>query len=288
MAEHGRPLELDLLKCHICLERLQHPKFLPCHHNFCQECLGTYITTKFSGKMASETPFPCPICRRMTPPVNLFTSKDKVVGQFLSDSGIQIPIHLQERLSEPLYCDHCQTHGHMTNPAKFWCQDMEANFCEICKEQHHDSIHSDCDILKITGQGGAGTNQQKSVYRCGQHFKNKVWYCENHQLLGCSRCNLKDHSRCKGVTTAIRYLKQLKDESRFTNIQSIMNINADAIDVILKDCDKHLHNLVQSQDIALQSITDLRQNVDKRLNMLQKEVDSVVQRGEKKHGGRIT
>ncbi|OWF36535.1 Tripartite motif-containing protein 2 [Mizuhopecten yessoensis] len=74
MAEGGLPAELDLqlLECPICLERLHQPKSLPCLHSFCQDCLGTCITKEMSGQMASATSFSCPVCRliRLKPRIN--------------------------------------------------------------------------------------------------------------------------------------------------------------------------------------------------------------------------
>ncbi|XP_033731711.1 tripartite motif-containing protein 2-like [Pecten maximus] len=274
MAEGGRPPDLDLhlLGCPICLERLQKPKSLPCFHCFCQECLGTYITKELSGKMESETSFPCPVCRRVTPPVNHVESKDKWAEMFPTNAVIQNLIRLKERSSEPLYCKPCQTKGNMTNHAKFWCQDMKANFCETCKTQFHDLIHSYCDILDISGYGGARPKQEKSAPRCDQHDKKKVWYCEDHQLLGCQICVFENHRRCEEVTTTIKYFQKIKDESRLEDMQDMLKKNTENIGLIVKDFYEQLQNLVQNQEVALQSITDLRQNVDKQLNTLQKDV----------------
>ncbi|XP_033731710.1 uncharacterized protein LOC117321376 [Pecten maximus] len=274
MAEGGRPPELNLhlLECPICLERLQKPKSLPCFHCFCQKCLGTYITKELSGKMASETSFPCPVCRRVTPPVNPVESKDKWAEQFPTNVVIQDLIQLKERSSEPLYCKPCQTKGNMTNPAKFWCKNMKAIFCETCKTQFHDIIHSDCDILDITGYGGGRPKQEKSAPRCDQHDEKKVWYCEDHQLLGCQICVFENHRRCEEVTTTIKYFQKIKDGSRLEDMQDMLKKNTEVIGVIVKDFDEQLQTLVQNQEIALQSITDLRHKVDKRLNTLQKDV----------------
>ncbi|XP_033730073.1 tripartite motif-containing protein 2-like [Pecten maximus] len=274
MAECGRPPELDLhlLECPICLERLQKPKSLPCLHCFCQECLGTYITKELSGKMASETSFPCPVCRRVTPPINPVESNDKWAEQFPTNAVIQDLIQLKQRSSEPLYCKPCQTKGHMTNPAKFWCKKMDENFCETCMTEFHDMIHSDCDILDITGYGGARPKQEKSAPRCDQHDEKKVWYCEDHQLLGCQICVFENHRSCEEVTTTIKYFQKIKDESRLEDMQDMLKKNTEIIGLIVKDFDEQLQSLVQNQEVALQSITDLRQKVDKRLNTLQKDV----------------
>ncbi|XP_033726384.1 E3 ubiquitin-protein ligase TRIM56-like [Pecten maximus] len=274
MAEGGHPPELDLhlLECPICLERLQKPKSLPCLHCFCQECLGTYITKELSGNMASETSFPCPVCRRVTPPVNPVESKNKWAEHFPTNAVIQDLIQLKERSSEPLYCKPCQTKGIMTNPAKFRCKDMAVNLCDDCKVQHHDILHNECGILDISGYGSNRTNREKSVPRCDQHGETKVWYCEDHQILGCNICIFKNHRRCEEVTTAIEYFQKLKDGSQLADMYDMLKKNTEVIELIVKDFDEKLQNLVQNQEVALQSITDLRQEVDKRLDKLQKDV----------------
>ncbi|OWF52268.1 tripartite motif-containing protein 2-like [Mizuhopecten yessoensis] len=194
-------LDLHLLECPICLERLQQPKSLPCLHCFCQDCLGIYITKELSGKMASATSFPCPICRRMTSPMYQAETKDKWAEQFPTNNAIQDLIQLRELSSEPLYCKPCQTKGYLNNPAKFWCKSMNLNFCEACREQHHDILHSDCGIVDININDITRFKPKKSAPRCDRHDKKIVWYCEDHQLLGCNVCIFKDHRRCEEVST---------------------------------------------------------------------------------------
>ncbi|XP_033726123.1 uncharacterized protein LOC117315830 [Pecten maximus] len=222
--------------------------------------------------MASETSFPCPVCRRVTPPVNPVESKDKWAEHVPTNAVIQDLIQLKERSSEPLYCKPCQTKGIMTNPAKFWCKDMAVNFCDDCKVQHHDILHNECGILDISGYGNNRTNLEKSVPRCDQHDEKKVWYCEDHQLLGCNICVLENHRRCEVVTTALKYFQKLKDGSQMTYMQGVLKKSTEVFELIVKDFDEQRQTLVQNQEIALQSITDLREKVDKRLNTLQKDV----------------
>ncbi|XP_021377862.1 uncharacterized protein LOC110465969 [Mizuhopecten yessoensis] len=274
MAEGGPSPELDehLLECPICLEQLRQPKSLPCLHSFCQECLGTYITKKLSGKMALATSFPCPICRRMTYTLNQTEAKDKWAEQFPTNAVIQDLIKLQEHSSEPLYCKPCQTRGNLTNLAKFWCKIMNLYLCETCKVQHHDVLHYECDILDITGYDSRKKKHEKSVPKCDQHDKKLIWYCEDHKRLGCNICMINDHMRCEEVTTAVEYLQKLKAGSQLEEMEMALKIGVQAMTSLVKDFDEQLKTLVQNQEIALQSITDLRQSVEEQLNKLQKDV----------------
>ncbi|OWF36620.1 E3 ubiquitin-protein ligase Midline-1-like [Mizuhopecten yessoensis] len=272
MAEGGPFPELDLhlLECPICLERLRQPKSLPCLHCFCQDCLGTYITKELSGKMASATSFPCPVCRGMATLVNQAETKENWAKQFPTNGVIQELIKLKEQSSEPLYCTPCQTKGNPSSPAKFWCKKIESGFCETCKIDHHDVVHIGCDILDITRHDSNRQKQNPAVPHCDQHDKKMVWYCEDHKLLGCSMCVFKDHRRCEAVTTATEYILKLKAGSQLTDMQAQLKKGAEVMNSLVKDFDEQLHVIVKNQEIALQSITDLRQRIDKRLDELQK------------------
>ncbi|XP_021357551.1 uncharacterized protein LOC110453057 [Mizuhopecten yessoensis] len=264
-------LDLHLLECPICLERLRHPKTLPCLHSLCQDCLGTYITKELSGKMASATSFPCPICRGMATPVNQADTKENWAKQFPTNGMIQELIKLKEQSSGPLYCTPCQTKGNLSNPAKFWCKKIESGFCETCKVDHHDIVHIGCDILDITRHDSNRPKQNPGVPHCDQHDENMVWYCEDHKLLGCNICVLKDHRRCEAVTTATEYILKLKAGSQLTDMQAQLKKEAEVMNSLVKDFDEQLRVMVKNQEIALQSITDLRHRVSKRLDELQKD-----------------
>ncbi|XP_021377843.1 tripartite motif-containing protein 2-like [Mizuhopecten yessoensis] len=274
MAEGGPPPELDvhLLECPICLERLRQPKSLTCLHCFCQECLGTYITMELSGKMASATSFPCPVCRRMAQPANQTEPKDKWAEQFPTNAVIQDLIKLKEHSSEPLYCKPCQTRGDLTNPAKFWCKTMDVKFCEKCKATYHDVLHTECDVLDITGYDARRTKKEMSVPECDQHDEKLIWYCEDHKRLGCNICMIKYHRRCDEVTTAMEYLQKIKAGSQLEEMEMALKKGAQAMTSLVKGFDEQIQTMVQNQEIALQSIKDLRQSVEEQLNKLQKDV----------------
>ncbi|XP_021347197.1 transcription intermediary factor 1-beta-like [Mizuhopecten yessoensis] len=274
MAEGGLPPELDLhlQKCSICLEKLQQPKSLPCLHSFYQDCLGTYITKELTGKMASATSFPCPVCRRMTSPVHQRETKDKWAEQFPTNNVIQDLIQLRERSSEPLCCKPCQTKGNLNIPAKFWCNSMNDNFCETCKVELHDVIHTDCGIVDFTMNKNNRFQPKKSAPRCDRHGKKIVWYCEDHQLLCCNICFFKDHRRCEEVSTVKEYFLKLKAGTKLNEMRAVLKKGGDVMDTLVKDFEEQLKTMTQNQETALQSISDLRKKVDKRLNKLQKDI----------------
>ncbi|XP_069104351.1 transcription intermediary factor 1-beta-like [Argopecten irradians] len=276
MAEGGRPPELDLhlLECPICLERLQQPKSLPCLHSFCQECLWTYIDKEVSEKRVSDTSFPCPICRRTTSPVNQAEPKEKWAEQFPTNVVIQDLIQLKERSSELPYCKPCQTKGTLTNPAKFWCKMMNIHFCENCKKQHHDILHNDCDILDIGEYDISRSKPEELVPKCDQHEEKILWYCEKHQRLGCHVCMIKYHRQCEQevVMTAKDYLERLKSGTRLRDMEEMLKKGAEAMKSLVKDFDEQIQTLVQNQEVVLKSITDLRQRIEKELDECQKAV----------------
>ncbi|KAK7088298.1 hypothetical protein V1264_022231 [Littorina saxatilis] len=61
--------------CAECFEIYRDPKFLPCHHSFCAQCI-----TDVANRHAGGT-FPCPTCRE---PTSLPTGgSDRPAGQLL-------------------------------------------------------------------------------------------------------------------------------------------------------------------------------------------------------------
>ncbi|OWF42513.1 probable E3 ubiquitin-protein ligase MID2 [Mizuhopecten yessoensis] len=274
MAEGGflKNQDQHLLECPICLEQLQQPKSLPCLHTFCLDCLGTYIKKELSGKRASETYFSCPICREMTHPVNQAEAKDNWAQQFPTNGLIQELAQLKMKSTEPFYCKPCKTNENIDTPAKFWCKTMDVLFCDLCKSSLHDKLHEDCSIADITDGGCRTPRQNQETPQCGKHNEKIDCYCKDHQLIGCNKCVFLDHRRCEDVTTTAEYFEKLKEGSDLEKTKKTLLKGAKVMLKLVKEFGEELDNLVKNQDMALQSITDLRKRLDNRLDKLQKDI----------------
>lgn len=54
-------------ECSICLHTFNRPKLLPCFHTFCEGCLASIVSqTSQAQSPATDTCFPCPLCRTLT------------------------------------------------------------------------------------------------------------------------------------------------------------------------------------------------------------------------------
>ncbi|XP_033752817.1 uncharacterized protein LOC117336416 [Pecten maximus] len=258
-----------LLDCPVCLEQLHEPKSLPCLHSFCQECLSTFITKDLSGKMASATAFPCPVCRKMTSPVNLSEDRKKWAQQFPTNDLVKDLIKAMTR--EPLYCQPCEKKGDLGTPATTWCKAYNVLFCAACKVTHHDLIHGGCETVDVTGKEGIMQRQVTQQIRCEKHTKKICYYCEDHQVLGCSRCITIDHRRCNIVTTQ-EYCDKLKEHSRLEDLKTSLQKTTESIVLLIKEFGEDLQTLVNDQKNGSESLAHLRKMVDMRLDVMQKNI----------------
>ncbi|XP_069101450.1 LOW QUALITY PROTEIN: tripartite motif-containing protein 2-like [Argopecten irradians] len=285
MAESGDPekpstnvpksqsLDALVLECPICLEQLQHPKSLPCLHSFCQECLGcSYITKELSGKMASSSSFSCPVCRKITEPVNQSEDKERWAEQFPTNSlAVEMIRHLLNT-DDLLVCTPCGKKGNTKVIAKFWCKHNQSYFCADCKTNHHDLVHGNCEPENITEWNkSAAIRRKTSAVECGKHKEKLEYFCEDHQILGCYKCIIVDHRKCEVVTSADDFRVKLAS-GRIDSLLEELRKCVDAMDILIKDVEEQLQFMTEDQVIALDSLTDLRAKINERLDKLQKEL----------------
>ncbi|XP_033745068.1 E3 ubiquitin-protein ligase TRIM32-like [Pecten maximus] len=268
-----RSLDSLVLQCPICLEQLRQPKSLPCLHSICQECLGSYITTELSGKMASASSFSCPVCRKVTEPVNPSEDKESWAEQFPTNNlAIKMTRHLQ-KTDEPIACKPCAKKGDKNVPANFWCKMNNTYFCAVCKTNIHDLFHEECEPENITDVNKSiMIRRETSVTECGKHEEKLEYYCEDHQLLGCSKCIIVNHRKCELVTPADDFRDNLSKNSKIDDLLEEIRKCVDAMEILITDVDEELQSMTQDQDSAVQSLTDLRRKINERFDTLQKEL----------------
>ena len=117
----------DITECSICREPFKTPKFLPCKHTFCMQCLENY------GKSLEKLPgdeMHCPLCREnfKIPMGGIEKLKNNI---FVEEFGDFVKGNLKFTPSSDARCDL----GCETDATKF-CVDCAQNICHACAEMH--------------------------------------------------------------------------------------------------------------------------------------------------------
>ncbi|XP_069139052.1 uncharacterized protein [Argopecten irradians] len=273
MAEDGHLQESDntstiqcrLLDCPICLEQMLQPKSLPCLHSFCEECLGTYIVTDLSGEMAAATSFPCPVCRKITSPVDPSETKETWARQFPSNSLVKyanIPHDTKQ------FCGLCKRTKNIDVLATYLCKQDDTLFCNSCKINAHDYLHKICDTVPIDDMALAPTFPNI----CSTHNEKMEWYCKDHKLIRCNKCIITEHRRCDAVMTVTEFCEKQTEHSNLYKIGLSLGMAVKCMELMIKTCDDRDESMKQNQDVGLKSISDLRRRIDAHLDKKQKEI----------------
>ena len=113
---------VNTLSCPICYKLFKKPKYLPCHHSYCEQCLE---------KMKEESRITCPQCREVAivpaGGVNKFSNAfiiNHMVDQLVLKCSLE---------NEPeVKCDECFT----DKPIGAFCPECSFFLCHGCSEYH--------------------------------------------------------------------------------------------------------------------------------------------------------
>jgi hypothetical protein len=132
----NRPLIMsfeELITCPICLEYFTKPRYLPCLHTYCEDCLSDYISTAYNQ---DEEGFSCPTCRLFNRIRITDEKSPKLVAAGFPVNHLIMTLLDQKKLEQKeVVCQSCLKRG-QNAPGKFWCYSCSAALCELCKEFH--------------------------------------------------------------------------------------------------------------------------------------------------------
>ncbi|XP_021345654.1 uncharacterized protein LOC110445392 [Mizuhopecten yessoensis] len=229
--------------------------------------------------MASASSFSCPVCRKVTEPVNQSEGKESWAEQFPTNNLAVEIIQQLQKTDNSITCKPCEKKGNLNNQARFWCKLINTYFCSTCKINIHDLLHEECECQDISEVNiSVILHQKASVNGCGKHEEKMEYYCEDHQILGCSKCIILDHRKCELVTSADDYRVKLRKGSKIDDLLEELRKSADVMEILIKDVGEQLQSMTMDQDTALQSLTDIRKKIDERFDVLQKDLsENIVQ-----------
>nr|XP_022305488.1 E3 ubiquitin-protein ligase TRIM31-like [Crassostrea virginica] len=136
--------------CPICFESFKTPRYLPCFHTFCHNCLSSYILSTCKSK---ENPvgFPCPLCRQFVPAPSSIGEPEKWTELIPINTIVKTICEKKDQ-----FCDACRrteeeevaTDWYHNAPAKYLCVDHEELCCGECVCTKHRKCNQVDEIEK--------------------------------------------------------------------------------------------------------------------------------------------
>ena len=172
------------LSCPVCYQLFKNPKYLPCHHSYCERCLE---------KIQVQSKIICPECRKETivPPGGVKYLDNSVLINRLVDEFI---LKHQVEGEAEVKCDKC----YGEDPVVAFCPDCTLFLCHVCNEDHkrvnEPGDHGIIQLIELRSNKGVTIQSKPKAMMCRKHDMGQLFYCETCDQLICVYCAVKDHN----------------------------------------------------------------------------------------------
>ena len=231
------------LSCPICYELYKKPKYLPCYHSYCEECLV---------KLVVQSNITCPECRKTTAvpsggvhklPNNFF------INRLLDEVALKRKVEGEEEAK----CDLC-VRG---DAVEVLCLDCSAFLCSRCVDNHKHSRdwqnHNLIPLNDLRAKKEEVTIKPKAKYAmCQKHELELNFYCETCDQLVCQYCIMKDHLKHDHDTVKEMAIKHRKE-----------------LDKIMEPVEK----MIEGFSVAYKKVSNTRDKIGAQADHIDKEID---------------
>ena len=238
------------LTCPICYQLFNNPKYLPCHHSYCEQCLE---------KMQVQNKIICPECRNeaTVPPGGV---KDLPNNFFINRMVDELILKRKVEGEEEVKCDECDE----DEPVVAYCPECNMFFCQICNESHKRSKrfrgHGIVPLTELRSNKSIPLEAKTKIPLCKEHDEQLKYYCETCEQLICMYCTVKEHNGHNHDTVkkmATKHCNELKDvtapvdemirdlSEAHDNIDKMKKKIRRQGDEVDKKIDQHYNELVQ-------------------------------------------
>ena len=175
----------NLLTCAVCYEMYKKPKYLPCHHSYCAECIA---------KLSKESKIICPECRETStaPPGGV---KDLPNNFFINNLMDEVTLKRKVEGEEKAKCDMCVEEG----LAIVLCPECAVFLCDHCNEFHKRGKeyrnHSVIPLNELQSKKKEVKLRPKAKEMlCQDHNLELNFFCETCDQLVCHYCTTNEHN----------------------------------------------------------------------------------------------
>ena len=260
----------NLLKCSICLDTFQVPKYLPCLHTFCESCITTFI----SSSVESESPknnSNCPICRRIVPLGDLKNNIETWAKSLPLNNLMVSMVDKQAMTTSEKLCDPCQFNTEIVK-AVSWCSTCEEGLCKTCEKYHLSFKMFSNHVLVPLEEMNSDKMANGKIIEV---------YCVDHSRPCCTLFATLSHRKCETVisidtaaagikqsTKAVDLSNELQQKSK--HIDEMIENRKENIGVIDKKTGDILANIDEVKDAVVKHLYDVTDKMKEKVTTLKK------------------
>ena len=234
------------LTCPVCYELYKKPKYLPCYHSYCEECLAKL-------QKAGSDSITCPECRKTSA---IPSGGIKQLPNNFFINRIVDEVALKEKVTgeEDVRCDLCVRE----DPAVVLCFDCGVFLCIHCHESHKYSReyqgHSMSQLKELRKEKkDINVRPKAKPLLCQEHDGMELnFYCGTCEQLVCHYCTTIDHNGHEHNT-----------------VKKMANKNRAELDDIIKPVEEMIGELSK----AHQKVTITREKVEIQATEVDQQID---------------
>ena len=171
------------LSCPVCFQVFKNPKYLPCYHSYCEQCLE---------KMVVQSKIKCPECRKEA--TITAGGVKELANNFLINRLVdELILKRKVEGGEEVKCDNCEGNDAVVT----YCPDCSLFLCHICNEVHKRAKMSrGHGIIPLTELRTIKRNSamlaKSRIPLCTKHSTDLLFFCKTCEELVCMYC-IKEH-----------------------------------------------------------------------------------------------
>lgn len=277
----------DVTVCSICFENFKIPRYLPCKHSFCHDCISSYIVSQCKST-EPRLGFHCPLCRVYIPCEGIPEKPEEWAELFPINEILQKIVNQPNRK----LCEACLRDGDEEEALDF-CLSCIEYLCKLCAKYHKKNLATrDHIIITVDEMKSKQVVPNANVLnRCPKHQHEKIqMYCHDHDQPCCGLCVGTAHRKCEKVETienavhflrksgqmdsllnkVITFRKQMlsakyEEEKNISEIESKVEEDVAKTEKLVK----HI------EDLKTQYVNELFSNLKKGKDKLQREIEKI-------------
>ncbi|XP_078321671.1 E3 ubiquitin-protein ligase TRIM33-like [Crassostrea virginica] len=258
--------------CPICFESFKTPRYLPCFHTFCHNCLSSYILSTCKSK---ENPvgFPCPLCRQFVPAPSSIGEPEKWTELIPINTITQTMCEKKDQ-----FCHACRR-ADEEEIATHWCKSCLEYLCRTCAKCHKRNAASQIYELIPVSEKETVPIAFESRVLCIDHNAPAKYLCVDHEELCCAECVCTKHQKCNQVDEIEKIADNLIQSGTLKKLaQEILKHN-DVLFQAKTEGETIMKHIDETSDIIAQESTDLRDKLVRHINdLLETHLDDLAKK----------